>query len=346
MKLNSEPLVSIITPVYNGAEYLAECIESVLAQTYKNWEYVIVNNCSTDNTLKIAEQYTKKDGRIRIHNNKEFLTAYENQNYALSFVSSESKYCKELHADDWLFKECLTEMVKVAESNPSVGIVGSYVLQASKVILDGLPYQSTVIAGRETCRSVLLGGPHVFGSPSSRFMRSDIIRNFKPFYKESQIYADLEAYYEVLQRSDFGFVHQVLTYCRLHDEQISTFANRYNTYISARINMLFNYGPNCLTSEEYDRRFQELLSDYYRFLAIQLFLFKGKEFWQYHKNQLNNIGSHLCTVKLLKAFLFQVFDCVLNPKATFEKIIYRFLDEIRKQKQSLMKADTIFKEKS
>ena len=50
MNRSSQPLVSVVTPVYNGAEYLSECIESVLAQTYQNWDYTIVNNCSTDDS--------------------------------------------------------------------------------------------------------------------------------------------------------------------------------------------------------------------------------------------------------------------------------------------------------
>jgi len=60
MNFHEPPLVSIVTPVYNGEPYLAECIESVLAQTYPNWEYIIQNNCSTDRTLEIASEYGKK----------------------------------------------------------------------------------------------------------------------------------------------------------------------------------------------------------------------------------------------------------------------------------------------
>src|SRR5437868_10080618 len=126
MTLVSEPLVSVITPVYNGEKYLAVCIESVLAQTYQNWEYVIVNNCSTDRSLEIAQAYAQQDARIRVHNNREFLKAMPNWNHALRQMATESAYCKIVHADDWLFPECLARMVEVAAAHPTVGIVSAY----------------------------------------------------------------------------------------------------------------------------------------------------------------------------------------------------------------------------
>ena len=67
MSTRNEPLVSVVTPVYNGADFLEECIESVLKQTYGNFEYLIVNNCSKDRTLDIALSYAQKDSRIRVH---------------------------------------------------------------------------------------------------------------------------------------------------------------------------------------------------------------------------------------------------------------------------------------
>ena len=80
--MSDKPLVSVVTPVYNGAAYLRECIESVLRQTYSNWEYIIVNNCSTDATQEIVEEYAKKDSRIRVHNNDVFLAIIANHNKA------------------------------------------------------------------------------------------------------------------------------------------------------------------------------------------------------------------------------------------------------------------------
>ena len=63
-----QPLVSVVTPVYNSREYLAECMESVLAQTHEHWEYVVMDNCSTDGSLELAREFEARDGRVtRIH---------------------------------------------------------------------------------------------------------------------------------------------------------------------------------------------------------------------------------------------------------------------------------------
>ena len=151
-----QPLVSVVTPVYNEEKNIAECIESVLAQTYPNWEYVIVNNCSTDRSLQIAQRYAVQDARIRVCDNREFLSALSNQNHALRQISPESKYCKVVLGDDWIFPECITKMVELAEAHPSVAIVGAYRMQGAAVSLDGLPYPSTVTSGRDICRWTLL----------------------------------------------------------------------------------------------------------------------------------------------------------------------------------------------
>src|SRR5216683_862879 len=199
MDVQTQPLISVVTPVYNGEKYLAECIESILAQTYANWEYIIVNNCSTDRSLEIAQSYAPKDARIRIHNNQAFVGREANENIAFQQSSPESKYTKMVHADDWLFPQCIMQMVKVAEANPSVGIVGAYRLAGTRIACDGLPYPSTVVSGREICRRTLLHEDlYVFGSPTSLLIRSKLIRPCKVFYNESNIHADKEACFDLL----------------------------------------------------------------------------------------------------------------------------------------------------
>src|SRR5437773_8105341 len=127
------PLVSIVTPVYNAAAYLPECIESILAQTYPHWDYTIIDNCSTDDSPAIARSYAAKDSRIRVQRNDHCLPAMANHNMALRQLSRASKYCKVVFADDWIFPECLQKMVAVADEHPTAGIVGSYCLEGQQV---------------------------------------------------------------------------------------------------------------------------------------------------------------------------------------------------------------------
>src|SRR5262245_58350941 len=118
MNTPNRPLVSIVTPVYNEAEYLTECIESVLEQTYDNWDYTIIDNRSTDGSLEIARRYAAKDSRIRVWENQAFVPVIQNHNVAYRKISGASKYCKVVLADDWLFPECLERMVTAAEADP------------------------------------------------------------------------------------------------------------------------------------------------------------------------------------------------------------------------------------
>jgi glycosyltransferase involved in cell wall biosynthesis len=312
MKLEFQPLVSVVTPVYNCEKYITECIESVLAQTYTNWEYIIVNNCSTDRTLEIAKKYAEKDTRIRIHNNTQFLNVIQNHNHAFQKISPESKYCKVVQADDWLFPECIEKMVEIAESNPTVGIVGSYRLEETKVSCDGLSYPSTVVLGKEICRSSLLGGPYIFGSPTTLLIRSDLIRSHKYFYNEKNLHADVEACYAVLKDHDFGYVHQVLSFTRRHNETETAFAKRFNTYILGDLIILKNYGYIYLNNEEYQKLFKKRIKNYYRFLGKSVFKLREKEFWDFHKKSLKELGYSISLIKMLRASIVVFYNKILD----------------------------------
>jgi glycosyltransferase involved in cell wall biosynthesis len=317
-------LVTVVTPVYNTEEYLSECIESVLNQTHKNLDYVIVNNCSTDRSLEIAEQFAKIDLRIRIHNNDSHLGIIQNWNNSLRQISPDSKYCKVVHADDWLFPECIEKMVDVAESHPDVGIVGSYRLDELWINCDGLPYPSTVVSGRQICRNTLLGGPYLFGSPTTVLLRSDLIQSRESFYNESNFHADTEACYEILRDYNFGFVHQVLSFTRRHNESATTFAKRFHSNILGNFMILNKYGSSFLTSEEYDRLLERRLKMYYRFLGMSAYKCREKEFWDYHRKGLEQLGYSLKKVEILRACLFIAVDRMIDTISHF-KYLLRFL---------------------
>jgi len=319
-----EPLVSVATPVYNGEPYLAECIESVLSQTYENFEYIIVNNCSKDRTLEIALEYAKRDSRIRVHNNEVLLDIISNHNRAFRLISPESKYCKIVSADDWLYPECITRMVQLAEAHPSVGLVASYQLSGGGdtwyVRTDGLPYSSKVVPGREIARAHLLNKLDVLGNPTSNLYRSDLVRLSDSFYPNSTAEADISACFECLRIADFGFVHQVLSHERLHRAQITKASRTVNAYLSSKLGDLLTYGPFFLTPEEQGNRTKELMRDYYEYLAISAVNFRGRNFWSYHKKRLRELGYSLSGVALAKAVSVKLLDLMLNPMQTTEKV--------------------------
>ncbi|PON14160.1 glycosyltransferase family 2 protein [Candidatus Entotheonella serta] len=319
------PLVSVVTPVYNGESYLAECIESILAQTYPHWEYIIVNNCSTDRSLAIAQQYAQRDNRIRIHDNETFLDRLANSNHALRLMSPNSTYCKIVHADDWLFPECIARMAEVAESQTSIGIVGSYRLLGTRVDLDGLPYTCSIMPGQDLGKSALrhigrMGGLWIFGSPTSLLLRSDLIRSRNPFYNESNFHADAEVCLDLLQTCDFGFVHQVLTYTRYHPEAATAFADAFQTYIPGELQILLTYGPRYLEPDDFARCVDNKLDQYYVFLARSVFRGQSKRFWNYHRGELSRLGQPFQWQRFLGRVVLEIADHLFNPKLAVDKL--------------------------
>ena len=137
--------MSVVTPVFNGAKYLRACIESVLAQTYDSWDYTIVDNCSTDGSLAIAHEYADGTPRSTSRATSNSSGLIENHNRAFRSISPDAKYCKLLSADDWMYPECISKLVDLAERHPSVGIVGSYAANATGVRRGDLPLCEEVL---------------------------------------------------------------------------------------------------------------------------------------------------------------------------------------------------------
>ena len=314
----SQPFVSVVTPVYNGAKYLKECIESVLAQTYQHFEYIIVDNCSTDASLEIALKYASIDSRVKVIKNKNHLKMLQNLNHSLRQISHKSKYCKEVHADDFLFTECLEKMVQVAETDSSIAIVSAYRMNGNTVDLDGLPYRSTKISGNEICRKFFIENFWVFGPPSARLIRSEEIRKRKNFYNEEFLHSDTEICLEILKDMDFGFVHQVLTFTRLHEEQETANADFFNSYQPGKLHFLKEFGCYYLNEKEYNWYLEKELKKYYRFLGQYFILFwiknrnpRRHEFFRYHQNSLKSFGYSIKPHRLIIGLLSHVYNRLL-----------------------------------
>ncbi len=309
--LQSVPLVSIVTPFYNTREFLAECIESVLQQTYPNCEYLLVDNCSTDGSSELAESYAARfPEKIRLIHTESFLSQVQNYNFAVSRISQGSKYCKVAQADDWLFPDCVRSMVEVAEANPTVGIVAAYQLEGEHVALDGLPYPCKELPGREVCRLYYLNHMYLFGTPTSLLLRSELIRSHDPLYEERYApFEDAQACFKLLKTWNFGFVHQVLTYSRLDDKSILSQARGFGLLHFYRFLAVVTYGREYLSEGEYNRCLKEAERRYFLFLSRCALRGRTREFWELHRKGLASINYSFNLLQL----------CKWIPRALLEK---------------------------
>jgi glycosyltransferase involved in cell wall biosynthesis len=291
----SEPLVTVITPVYNTGEFLEQAINSVLGQSYPNIEYIICNNHSTDVSGEIIERYAKQDSRIKVVSPPTFLPQVKNFNFALRQISDESRYVKLVLADDWLFPDCLREMVKLGEENESVGLISSYRLIETEGAGFGLPVDHRVVPGRTACRMHLLTSVFLFGTPSTVMYRASVVRSRAPhFYPEDRFYNDTDAAYRILADHDFGFVHQILSFSRYQPGSIThNVANFYARDLD-RLLSLHQYGPLYLNEEELSRAMGRALRVYYEGLGRQWLTErlkpKSEEFWSFHQKRLDGVG--------------------------------------------------------
>lgn len=109
-------IISVIVPVYNMEKYLPKCIDSILNQTYKNIEAIFINDGSTDNSLKILENYYQKDQRVRIINKKNEGTGAARNN---GIKVSKGKYITFLDSDDWYEENFIEKLYKNLKENDS-----------------------------------------------------------------------------------------------------------------------------------------------------------------------------------------------------------------------------------
>ncbi len=119
MRHNLTPLVSIIMNCLNGEKFLKSSINSIILQSYKNWELIFYDNCSQDNSLKLVKSF--KDKRIKIFKSKKLLRLYDARNFALS--KAKGKYVSFLDVDDFWNKEKLKIQINYLKKNTSFKIL-------------------------------------------------------------------------------------------------------------------------------------------------------------------------------------------------------------------------------
>lgn len=130
--IDQKHLISVIMPVYNSQNYLTDAIESVLNQTYKNFEFIIIDDCSTDESWEIIKKYSDNDKRIKKFRNKKNLGIAKTRNNGFKLVNKNSKYYAIFDSDDILTPNRIEEQVKFLEKNENYALVGSHIIIIDK----------------------------------------------------------------------------------------------------------------------------------------------------------------------------------------------------------------------
>jgi glycosyltransferase involved in cell wall biosynthesis len=330
----SQPLVSVVTPFHNTAPYLVQCIESVLAQSCDEFEYILVDNCSTDGSREIAENYARRDARIRLIRRPQLLSQVQNYNRALADISGASLYCKVVQADDFIFPECLRLMVEAFERSESIGLMSSYWLKGNEVRGTGLPYPMPLLAGKEMARLYLRTGVWVFGSPTAVMYRSSIIRSGQPFYDESRLHEDTEKCMQLLEHWDFGFVHQVLSFSRVDNESISSAVRDFQPNVLDRYIIVERYSSVFLEAGEAAELKRKTKREHYDVLANALLEGRKSEFWRYHGKGLSTLGKTIEWRYLTARVARRLLWSAANPGRTIAKFLRLLKEQANRESSS------------
>ncbi|MEQ3657271.1 MAG: glycosyltransferase [Dokdonia sp.] len=236
-----QPLVSICIPTYNGAAFLQEALDSILAQTYPNLEVIISDDASQDATMAIVNQFTQ-DTDLAVTT----LAHTPNgigANWNNSIRAAKGKYIKFLFQDDVLLPDCVSEMVAVLETHPEVGLVGC----KREFIVEGDPTDDiqkwidnygnlqrqfetdapvTMITSALFCRLDFFSSPlNKIGEPPTTMFRTEILDEVGYFQEDLKQILDYVFYYRVLKKHAIAIINKPLVQFRIHPNQ-ATNVNR------------------------------------------------------------------------------------------------------------------------
>ncbi len=216
------PCVSVCIPTFNMGRFLGEAIQSVVQQTYSDFEIVICDNCSTDNTVEVVGRF--RDPRVRYVVNEHNLGMYGNFNRTIEHARG--RYLKFLCADDRIHPQYIEKAMAFFETFPRIGVVTALhtgIDANGRVISRHAPSRlkgPTVIAGQE-----MLGRApwrhNEIGTPSHAMLRREVFENVGGFDLDYSYANDWEMWLRVFSQYDAGFLRDYLVEIRIHPEQQS-----------------------------------------------------------------------------------------------------------------------------
>jgi glycosyltransferase involved in cell wall biosynthesis len=225
------PTVSICIPTYNGGPYLAQTLDSVAAQTFADFEVVLVDDGSTDDTLAIAERFVAGERRARLIRNA-VRAGSSARNLQRCVAESRGEWIKPLQQDDLLSPDCLARMVNAGERGPLVFGLHDYAFSPDtddtvRRFYESLPtlgveLPTPFVPADEAC-AAFMRNPFInfIGSWSTSLIRRDCIEKYGPFHKTIIFFPDLEYWMRVGTNEGMSIVPERLSTYRVHGQSIS-----------------------------------------------------------------------------------------------------------------------------
>ncbi|MGL5749960.1 MAG: glycosyltransferase family 2 protein [Paraclostridium sp.] len=189
-----KPDISIIVPVYNVENYLKKCLDSIVSQSFKNIEIIIVNDGSTDNSREICDEYKKKDNRIKvIHKENEGLSSARNRGIDIS----KGKYIGFIDSDDWIDKYMYEKLYNLCEKTSSdIGICNFFRNENERNVEDEVVIELDNIEGM---RELFKGNLYRFSACNKLFKKS-CFENI--IFPEGRVHEDLSTTYKVFSNAN------------------------------------------------------------------------------------------------------------------------------------------------
>ncbi|MFT4659776.1 MAG: glycosyltransferase involved in cell wall biosynthesis [Patiriisocius sp.] len=210
----SNPLVSVIMPAFNADKYISSAIESIIQQSYNNWELIVVDDGSTDKTNEIVRTYMTKDERIKLYVNNINRGLIFTRNRGLE--NANGKYIANLDSDDISLTSRLEEQVRFLEGNPDYVLLGS-----GSNLINSLGKKIGVIdrnIPNEHLKTLLLFSNYFINS--SVLMRIDKLWNLK-YSNNYPLSEDFNLFIELSNKGEIGNLNKSLINYRIHDHNIS-----------------------------------------------------------------------------------------------------------------------------
>ena len=307
-----KPDISVIMSVYNGETYLKEAIESVMNQTFKNWELIVINDCSTDSTAEILGELSSKDERIKVHPNEVNLRLPTSLNKAISLC--EGKYIARMDADDICLPDRLEKQYKFMEENPDVSLSSCRFMTVKNGV-----YMSGGAGGR--CDNNALRAMLLVANPILHpgvIAKAEVMKKYN-YDATHTCTEDLELWTRMAMGNEkMAILPECLLIYRLHDKQItSTTLERQHTEVLK------------IQKKYYGTLLKEMNDE------MQKFYISGIYF-----TETANIDKYLEYAKWLKKVTAENFD-----KKDINYVLFEVLAEYKRrgvQKADVVKATLIF----